>query len=693
MVCLRNRFFHKPIFHIHSDKKEKKVTWLELFYDLVYVAAFIQLGDAFSNDISANTFFKSAGIFGAMWLSWTGFTYYANRFTIDDFLHRTLVFIQMFCVGAMAISIPDLMNDNPIVFGLAYAFSLFTISALYLRSIVQQTSGRDYAIYWGKVFLLSGLFWALSLFSQDFYYVGWVLGACVVFIGPMTSRAIELSEYYPFDLEHLSERYGLLTIIVLGESFVKVLSQLSATGAGIYEILQACFALLLTCALWWIYFDDIASTKLKKSKNSMVTWLFTHMPLQLSVVLMGVGIKKVISLPLDSPLPLKYSLLLGGSIGAAFISTSLIDSVTYRKNSELNEATRIYARFFSGVFVIVLAIVSPSMNNLWFISGCLFVCISQVVFDIIFSPNDFEDEEDVISLQDIDQTITSSIPSTLKTGLQREPVMKGLPTDYKKDLYYYFIESSWVQLLIAFFFIYIVSNAFFAGLYLMDPESLSTSDKSFAQAFFFSVQTMSTIGFGVLSPESLYANIIVVIEAAFGIVGVATITGVIFERISKPNAKILFTNNIVHSLVDGKKSISFRMSNTRGNDIIEASLSLSALIDETTKEGNHIRRIRDLKLVRSKTPFFKLSWLATHEIDEESPLYNLDLSSAKLVTIVATLTGHDGTYSNTIYAQKSYYSEDVVQDKYFEDIMYYLPDGRMMIDYDKFNLLIDKKLS
>ena len=115
---LRKRFFHTPIFHTHSDKKEKKVTWLELFYDLVYVAAFIQLGDAFANNLSIENFVKSAGIFTSMWLSWTGFTYYANRFTVDDFLHRILVFVQMFCVGAMAISIPNLLSGHPYIYGL-----------------------------------------------------------------------------------------------------------------------------------------------------------------------------------------------------------------------------------------------------------------------------------------------------------------------------------------------------------------------------------------------------------------------------------------------------------------------------------------------------------------------------------------------------------------------------------------------
>lgn len=688
---MRKRLFHIPIFHTHKEHKEKKVTWLELFYDLVYVAAFIQLGDAFSKNISVEYFVKSAGIFTAMWLSWTGFTYYANRYTVDDFLHRIMVFVQMFCVGAMAISIPNLLAGKPIVFGLSYALSLIIIAALYLRSIVQQNHGRDYAYYWGGTFATVGIIWALSLLSKDYYYVGWALGCMVVFISPMIGKSRELVEYYPLDLEHLSERYGLLTIIVLGESFVKVLTQLSSTKAGAPEILQASFALLLTCSLWWIYFDDIASAHIKKTKNAMVTWLFTHIPLQLSIILMGVGIKKVVTSPMDEALTLKYAILLGCAIGAALISAGIIDSVTYRKNSELNESTRVSTRVFAGVLIIILAVVSPSMNNLWFIGGCLFVCLFQVVFDIFFSPYTLEeeDEEEMELSHEFHKRHKETLSEKIKTSFNMEPVRKGLPNDFKNDLYFYFVEASWSQLFVALFFVYILTNVLFAGLYLMVPGGITNASGSFADAFFFSIQTMSTIGFGALSPDGMYSNTIVTIEAAFGIIGVACVTGLVFAKLSRPSAKILFSDAIINTQENGQNSISIRVSNARGNDIVEASLSMTALVDEVTKEGRHMRRVKDLKLVRSTTPFFKLSWLVTHIIDEDSPLYGVDLKGGDVKAIISTLTGHDGTYSNTIYAQKTYTQSDIEIDKYFEDIMFYMPDGRMLIDYDNFNKLKD----
>lgn len=687
---LRKRFFHTPIFHMHSPNTEKKVTWLELFYDLVYVAAFIQLGDAFSKNISFQTFAQSAGVFVSMWITWTGFTYYANRYTVDDFLHRTLVFLQMFCVGAMAISLSSLFKGDHLYFGLSYAFSVFIIAILYIRAFIHQKLGRDYALYWGGTFFTIGFIWIVSLFFTH-YYIGWILGCSVIFIAPLLTKARYMNELYPIDFEHLFERYGLLTIIVLGESFVKVLSHLSSVGGGAIEIFQASFALLLTCSIWWIYFDDIAHSHLKNTRNAMVTWLFMHVPLQFAIVLMGVGIKKVVSFPLDETIPFKYAILLGGAIGTMLVSAGIIDSVTARKNSELSDSTRIASRLIAGVLITVLALTAHTMSNAWFIGGCLFVCIFQVVFDIFFSPYDLDiHHNDTESSENFAKKLTTMPHDKVRNVMNLDVIRKGLPSNFRKDLYFYFVEATWAQLFIALFFVYILSNIFFAGLYLLTPESIANSTNTFADAFFFSIQTMSTIGYGTLSPTGFYSNLIVTIEAAFGLVGVAVITGLIFAKISRPNAKILFSQNMIYSKIDGKPSLSFRVSNARGNDIIEANMTLTALVDEVTTEGFHTRRIKGLKLVRKNTPFFRMSWSLTHVVDENSPLYGVDLDSGRVMMIVANFVGYDGTYSNTIYAQHNYHHSDIVKDKYFEDILHHLPDGRMLIDYEKFHRLRDR---
>jgi inward rectifier potassium channel len=274
-------------------------------------------------------------------------------------------------------------------------------------------------------------------------------------------------------------------------------------------------------------------------------------------------------------------------------------------------------------------------------------------------------------------------------AMYRDPQIDGIKKSHINDIYYFFIESSWKRLFSILFTLYIISNCLFAAIYYFIPSSINGNEHiTFSDAFFFSVQTMSTIGYGALSPAGILTNIVVTIEAAFGLIGVATITGLIFAKLSKPNSKIIFSNNAIISKFNGQPCLSFRIGNGRGNDIVEAKINVTALIDEETVEGSYIRKVHDLKLTRNYTPFFKLSWSIFHPIDEQSPLYNLDLSNGPLKFISITISGHDGTFSNTIYARQVYAPEDILENRYFKDIMSDLPDGRIKIDYTDFHTLV-----
>ncbi len=678
---MKNRWHHVPVLHtLHMP--EKKANWLELFYDLIYVAAFIQLGNAFSHDISLFNFLKITGIFVPLWLTWTGYTYYSNRYTVDDLLHRMLVFLHMFAIGAMAIAIPWVLKGSPLFFGAAYAVAQLIIALLYLRTYVQQENGKAYTRYWGSVFFLSAAVWAASLPFSGMMYWGWALGACLILIAPALTHARALVEAFPFDHEHLSERYGLLTIIVLGESFVKVLSELSGGASGIVEVFQASFALLITCCIWWLYFDDVAGTALKKSPFAMVFWLLAHLPLQLSIVLLGVGIKKTLNYGLLEVLPLKYALLLTGALGTIFLATALIDAVTLRNNFEINDQIRVYIRFFSGLVILLIGQTSQSMQAGWLLGACLFICVFQIFFDIWAAPEQWE-----AHAHDSAPQLTEEHTFT-PVAFETDPVRKGVPSALKKDLYFYFLDASWGQLIVSLFFLFLLSNVFFASLYLLQPHSINNATlHSFADAFFFSVQTMSTIGYGALSPQGHYANSLVTLEAAFGLLGIAVVTGLVFAKLSRPNARIVFSRNMLIQSIQGQRYLVFRMGNARGNDIVEAKVSVTLLVNETTQEGQQMSRMYDLSLVRSQTPFFKLSWLVMHPLTPESPFFELGFNNPALQRLVVTVSGHDSIFSSTIYTRQTYGPQDILEDRYFEDMVSTLPDGRILMDFDKFHQL------
>ncbi len=259
-----------------------------------------------------------------------------------------------------------------------------------------------------------------------------------------------------------------------------------------------------------------------------------------------------------------------------------------------------------------------------------------------------------------------------------------------RDIYYYLMINSWSRVFCIILFAFISINALFATLYFYLDNALSAPYFNWWDCFFFSVQTFSTIGYGAISPVSFQANLLVSLEAAVGLLFSALVTGIVFSKFSRPSAKIVFSRPILINNHHSKRVLSFRVGNTRGNDIVDASLSVSALIEEISPEGSSLRRIKELKLERSRTPFFSLSWVVFHVLDESSPLFdcfNSNSIDSKLISIACLLTGHDGNYSQTVYSRYSYYPEDFVFDKYFTDVLKNLPDKSIEIDFQYFHSL------
>lgn len=686
---MRNRWHHIPLLHTTSSP-EKKATWLELFYDLIYVAAFIQLGNGLAKQVSLSGFLAFAALFTPLWVAWTGFTFFVNRYTVDDFLHRLLVFTKMFAVGAMAVMAPAVLEGRIRGFALAYAVAQSMVALLYFRAYREQPKGRDYSRYWGMVFALGAIIWLVSVWvPTPFCYGMWGIGVSVVLAAPFNRHSRALLEQYPNDFEHLSERYGLLTLIVLGESFVKVLSSLTSISPTAMTLMQAMFVLLITCCLWWIYFDDVAGSHVKKVRLASFFWLYAHLPFQIGVTSVGVAIKKAVEFDLTLPAPYAYRWFLGGTLALTFISVGIIDSVTERRQSELDDRLRVMVRTISGLILLLLTAVGHTMSALWFLGVLTAISLVQILIDVMSAP--FESVTPHESLQ----THTTAHRfhermaqgSTAKRRDVGSALRKGTPSHMRKDLYFFLMEGSWWRLIGALAAAYVTTNIVFAALYLMEPGSvLNAGQRSFADAFFFSVQTMTTIGFGGMMPATAYGNMVVTVEAAVGLMGVALATGLMFARVSRPRTSVLFSSPMVVTTMNGLPTLAFRVGNARGNDIVDASISLSMLLDTESDEGHHVRQIIDVPLVRSKTPFFTLTWLVMHRLDEDSPLKGLDLTSdPRVFGFLVTLIGHDGTYAQTVYARHNYEPEDILPNHRFIDVIHELEDGRLMVDYDVFH--------
>lgn len=256
------------------------------------------------------------------------------------------------------------------------------------------------------------------------------------------------------------------------------------------------------------------------------------------------------------------------------------------------------------------------------------------------------------------------------------------------DLYHLLLRISWPGFLSIVVIAYLITNACFAIAYLAGGDDIANAKPgSFLDAFFFSVQTMASIGYGAMYPKTLYSNFLVAIEALVGLIELAMTTGLIFARFSIPTARVMFSRVVVIAPFDGVLTLMFRAANQRHNQILEAQLRVSLVRDEVTLEGKSMRRIYDLPLVRNQTPIFGQTLTVMHPIDEHSPLYNATQSTllASDVAIVVILTGIDDTVSQTVHARHIYSAQDILCNMAFVDLFFNLPDGRRAIDYSHFH--------
>ncbi len=271
-------------------------------------------------------------------------------------------------------------------------------------------------------------------------------------------------------------------------------------------------------------------------------------------------------------------------------------------------------------------------------------------------------------------------PPTRAIGLERQPF---------QDLYHSVLTSSWSAYFGGFALAFLVANAIFAALYTIVPGCIANAEPgSFYDAFFFSVQTMATIGYGAMSPATPYGHIVVTLEALVGMLGVAIVTGLTFAKFSRPTSRVIFSEKIVLAPRNGVMHLMFRMGNARRNMVLEAHLRVILLVEDISDEGLVMRVPLDLSLVRDRTPMFALSWTAMHKIDATSPFFGDDAMAklrAKKAEIYLSLMGFDETFAQSIHARFRYRLEDIVRAARFVDVLTIAEDGMRTLDYRKFH--------
>ena len=272
----------------------------------------------------------------------------------------------------------------------------------------------------------------------------------------------------------------------------------------------------------------------------------------------------------------------------------------------------------------------------------------------------------------------------------RVVIAHGMPTRFWQDLYHRALVVRWPMFFVSLAVIFLLLNTTFAALYMLGNASIANQyPPGFGGAFFFSVETLATVGYGDMHPQTVYAHWIATLEIFVGMSSIALATGLIFARFSRPHAKIMFARYAIIRPLDGHMTLMVRSANGRQNVIAEAHARLRIMRRETTPEGYTLRKLYDLTLVRDQHPVFKLGWSIMHVIDETSPLFGETAETLKAsdTSLLLTLEGVDESTSQTMQARHMWTCDQIYWQHRFVDIMSER-DGVSHIDYSHFDEIV-----
>jgi inward rectifier potassium channel len=280
-------------------------------------------------------------------------------------------------------------------------------------------------------------------------------------------------------------------------------------------------------------------------------------------------------------------------------------------------------------------------------------------------------------------------PPAVKNSRSFNVHTKGLHSSLISDFYYRVMLATWPQFFIGAILVYLCINAGFALIYFLGGDMiLNARPNSFIDAYIFSFQTSTTIGYGYLLPKNGVTHAIVMVDVFSGLLFVAVLTGLVFARFAKPRASVLFSQQVLMTQHCGKPTLLVRLANGRKRStIVNCRVSAVLMMEDRDPESIFERRFVDLKLERDNIPIFALTWTLVHTIDEQSPLYGLDKAAIESygTILIITLDGIEDIFAQTVHTNHIYEAKHFLFNKRFASILSQHKDGSRMIDYTRFH--------
>lgn len=297
------RAIRPPVLRNHSVTPERHATWLELFFDLAFVAVLGRISVELAKSHELETLLRFGLFFVPLWWAWIGQVFYLSRFDSDDLSHRLSSFAQIIVLAFMATSIPKAFAGDVTGFVVCYGLLRSILVAEYLFAGRHIVEVRGLTQIYARGFACAVLIWLVSLLvPAPFRYGLWILGIAVDFLTPNLCK--ELNVKFPPHPGHTPERFGLFTIIVLGEAVIATVGTLAGIQWTLASAISAVMGLMLACAIWWVYFDGVgaAEHRVPRSTDDVSryrAWLYGHLPLHSGIVLLALGVERTVAHPLE----------------------------------------------------------------------------------------------------------------------------------------------------------------------------------------------------------------------------------------------------------------------------------------------------------------------------------------------------------------------------------------------------------
>ncbi|MEP5569472.1 MAG: low temperature requirement protein A [Halioglobus sp.] len=378
------RYFQDVDFQPHC---QRSASWLELFYDLVYVATLIQLGNFLGDHHSVAGVSQFLILVTAIWWAWSGMAFFQNRFVVDDLPHRILTFIQISAIAIMGLSLSKAFGELSSQFTISYIVTRLVLVSMYVRVMFSVPESRQFTGRYAAGFTLGASFWALSLFLPEGYqWLCWLVGISVELAVPKLPGVRAYRIKWAVDNHHIMERFGIFIIIVMGESFIKFLSVTAGYEVGAEQLSYGGAGLVVVFVLWWLYFSDLPGASLNTaSDRRAIAWLYGHLPLTVSLVAAGVSAKKLFLVDVDAhslALPEDYRLLYISSLVLYFLSLVIIDIGLKFGRGHRYRSARLTGNLLASVLLALVGLVSDEFTGANMVRIVAAIMLAQLCYRI-----------------------------------------------------------------------------------------------------------------------------------------------------------------------------------------------------------------------------------------------------------------------------------------------------------------------